>query len=488
MQRRGPNNVLFVLYLSAICAIQDLQSAAANDDRLPLLMLKWLVGHEGLATLLCAVLVFLSTADRFFALRVHGINARVADVMLAVGLVTWLVARKADVKASFSSLATAWAPFVAVYAVAAVTSATPGLGLLKLAWFAFNMLTAFAWCRLFDARALARGLCAAFLVVSAIIVVDFATGFTRGPEHMIGYGQPNDLVPGQILYRPHAFYYEPSYAASGVSLAWALALTPLGAAAGALSTMLLGVGLAAVVATLSRTGWLYVGVVCVALLAFGAAGGSAFRIGWRKALLALAVATLICLALAASAGSRTQLATLLHTLGWQQTVERVCPIVRDRVGFLDLQCQSGEERRRSMSRLRDVVPKDTGEGQRLTSLENAIALVKADPLLGSGVTPGEHRLLESRASNVWLELAIEGGVLSVVAFAWGLGYALYRWRVFRPENGAIAIVLVAYFGVAWQFLQTFPRLDQWLTFWIALAFALQRSTGAEPAAHVRLPP
>ena len=46
------------------------------------------------------------------------------------------------------------------------------------------------------------------------------SGFTRGTDYMIGYAQENNMVSGMLLYRPHAFYYEPSFAAGGLALAW----------------------------------------------------------------------------------------------------------------------------------------------------------------------------------------------------------------------------------------------------------------------------
>jgi hypothetical protein len=135
----------------------------------------------------------------------------------------------------------------------------------------------------------------------------------------------------------------------------------------------------------------------------------------------------------------------------------------------------------------DVIPEQTSEGQRLTSLKDSLASVVAHPLLGSGVTRGKDRLIGPSASNVWLEMAVKGGILPVAAFVWGLGFTLHRWRVFRPENRAIAIVLLLYFAVAWQFLQTFPRLDQWLSFWVALTFAAEWTRTSREATAVDWP-
>lgn len=441
-----------------------------------------------LALLVCACLFFLATADHFFALRIQGVNLRVANLLLAAGLVAWALRERIGSAREIAALAIAWLPFLALYGLAALTSSSPWPGLLKLGWFAFNFLTAYAWCRLFDSRELVRGYFAAFLAVSAILVVDFLSGFARGPGYMIGFGQPNDLVERHIVYRPHAFYYEPSYAASGVALAAMLALTPLGRVAAALSTALVGVGIVALTVTMSRTGWVFGIVTMLALVLFGKIG-TGFPSGvTRRRLLFAGALTLVGFAgLLMPEQNRARFWSLLQALSWQQTLERICPIIRDHVPSLDLKCLSSAERVRSMGRPRDAVPEHSSEGQRLTSLKDAIASVQQRPFLGSGARRGEHRLIEPTASNVWLEIAVEGGVLSVAAFGWGLLFTLHRWGALRPENRALAIVLLLYFVIAWPFLQTFPRLDQWLSFWLVLTFAAQQPrtlplAGGTPAA------
>lgn len=429
--------------------------------------------RAGVAVLLCTCLFFLGTADQLLGLRILGVNLRIANLVLAAGLAAWILTRAAGSSNDLAALAMAWLPFVALYGLAALTSNTPWLSLLKLGWFAFNFLTAYTWCRLFDPRDLACGYFSAYLVVCAVLVIDFTAGFARGPDFMIGFGQPNDLIAGQILYRPHAFYYEPSYAASGIGLAMLLALTPLGSSAATLSTTFVVVGLVALAVTMSRSGWLFGVVATAALILFGKVRTSV--ISARNMLVMSALVAILSAALFAQEANRTRFWALLHSLGWQQTVERVCPILRDHVAFLGLRCLSAEERLRSIGRPRDAVPEHTSEGQRLSSLKEGITRVKERPLLGDGVTRGKHRLIEPTVSNTWLELAVEGGLLSLFAFVWGLGFTLHRWRVFSPENRAIAIVLVLYFLVAWPFLQTFPRLDQWLSFWVALTFASVRT-------------
>jgi len=71
--------------------------------------------------------------------------------------------------------------------------------------------------------------------------------------------------------------------------------------------------------------------------------------------------------------------------------------------------------------------------------------------------------------NTWLEIAVEGGVFALIAFVWGLAATIYRWEGLGRENRAVGVALLLYFLVSWQFIQTFPRLDQWLSLWMALS-------------------
>ena len=70
--------------------------------------------------------------------------------------------------------------------------------------------------------------------------------------------------------------------------------------------------------------------------------------------------------------------------------------------------------------------------------------------------------------NTWLEIAVEGGVFALIAFLWGLVATTYSWEGLRRENLAVGVAVLLYFLVSWSFIQTFPRLDQWLSFWMAL--------------------
>ena len=442
---------------------------------LPALPLHPLLRHHlALATSLCALLFFLGAADRVFALRAYGINLRFANLLLAVGLVVWLWKRRREALEDLGVLSIGWMPFVAAFGLAVVLSDAPWLGLLKLGWFALNFVAAFAWCRLFPRDAVVRGYFAAFLVVSLLIGVDFASGFVHGDRYMIGLGQPNDLAAGEILWRPHAFYYEPSYAASGVALAWALAMTPMGTAAPRIAPLLITSGAVALTVIMSRTGWIYAILVLVLLGAYRFLGRKrATRIRWSAMLVALAAVAALVAGLLLPEQTRARFTMLSDALGWHRTFERICPLVR-----LDsLRCATSEAALRSVG---VEAAEESSEGQRIVDAQRAIASIEARPLVGHGVTPGHDRLLEPTAKNTWLEIAVEGGVLSAAALAWGLLFTLKRFGAFEAGNRAIAIVLLLYFVVAWQFLQTFPRLDQWLSLWAALTFAAS-GRAAKPA-------
>jgi len=191
------------------------------------------------------------------AVRVHGITVRLAQLVLLAGLIAWWRSNKTGLPANSRTLLIAWAPFLGIFLLASMLSADPLPGLVKLCWFGFNFLGAYAWCQLFRREDLVLGYFSAYLVVAAVIVFDFYIGFGTGPAHMIGYAQPTYGVPGREgWFRPHAFYYEPSYAAAALGLAWALALTTVSVYAPRASAALAMTAITALAVTFSRTGWI----------------------------------------------------------------------------------------------------------------------------------------------------------------------------------------------------------------------------------------
>ena len=416
-----------------------------------------------------------------FGFRAFGVNVRYANLLLALGLATWLWRERAQLAVHLRFLAIGWAPFIALFALSAMLSPVPAPGLVKSAWFGFNLLGAYAWCRLFRPTTLARGYFASYLVLAGILLVDFVSGFTLGPQAMIGYGQPNALTSGGTLWRPHAFHYEPSYVAAALALAWALSVTRIGGMAPRLAIAVTGCGLAALVLLMSRTGWLYM-VLFVVLLPVALAGSGRDDRSWslRHAGYAVGIAAAGLLIALASPTNRERFMLLAAPLGIEQTIERVCPLLQAVAPVLHLDCLEGEARRRYLDAWNaDRAPAETSEGQRVKAALDAIEAIKRSTLLGGGVREGRGRLIEPVASNVWLEIGTEGGLLSLAAFVWGLGWSMARLQAFAPVNRAIALALLAYFVVAWQFLQTFPRLDQWMSFWFALTLAMHRAVPAD---------
>lgn len=419
----------------------------------------------------CAALFFLGTADQFFAVRVHGVTLRLAQLALCIAIIVWWRTKAMAFPENHRRLLIAWAPFFCIFLLVSALSADPLPGLLKLAWFAFNFLGAYAWSQLFWRRDLVLGYFSAYFLVAAVIVFDFFIGFGGGSEHMIGYAQPTYGVPGREgWFRPHAFYYEPSYAAAGLGLAWALALTTLYVHAPKTSAALVILGITALATTFSRTGWVY---ALIAMVAISAVGGRSLRLSLRRRAVYLGICGLALLALVlflVPEQSRGGVRTLLRALGVSQTIERICPIIDARFPSLDIDCLEGVERARALPFNRpDEPPEQTSEGSRLLSWETTFGRIQAHPWVGEGVVRSADRLISPTVPNTWLEIGVEGGVFALMAFVWGLAVTIYQWDGLRWENRAVGVALLLYFLVIWQFIQTFPRLDQWLSFWMALA-------------------
>ena len=255
---------------------------------------------------------------------------RFASFALVAGFVVWALTRARKSGADIRALSIGWLPFIALYALAAATSDTSAPAMLKIAWFAFNFIVAYAAIALFDARDVVRGYFLAYLVIALIITIDFMTGFTRGPEYMIGYGQPNDMVPGMLLFRPHAFYYEPSFAASGLALAWALALTRMRDAAPNVASALVIVGAIALLVMTSRTGWLYAAVAGLAVLVFRVCVRRPLpRVSLKHAAIATVAGIALLFVILGFSDKREAASALLDRLGFAHTFERICPRVAE---------------------------------------------------------------------------------------------------------------------------------------------------------------
>ena len=426
-------------------------------------------------TVVCAIVFFLASADRLFTIRTGTMNVRFAAVVLLAAFVVFAVTRGRKSIDDVRTLTIAWLPFIAMYALAAATSQATAPTMLKLGWFAFDFVVAFAATALFSARDVARGYFLSYLVIASIIAIDFVTGFTRGSDHMIGYGQANDMVPGILLFRPHAFYYEPSFAASALALAWALALTGMRDAAPKLAGALAVVGAIALVLMTSRIGWFYAAVTAAAVLVFRYWEGTLRLSSLARASIPIVLIVSVLAGVIAFSDKRDAIAGLAGRLGFAQAFERVCPLVAAQFAA-DLHCLSGDARRAFMGEGQPFNAGETTEGLRLVALRTAVATIVQHPWLGVGVSYGRDRFIAApEVANLWLEVAVEGGLLTLFAFAFGVTYTSWRWGMFEARHRDILIVVALWLLIVWQFIQTFPRLDLWIAFWVVLVWTRRGS-------------
>ena len=424
-----------------------------------------------LPTVVCAIVSFLASADRLFTIRTDAVNVRFAAVVLLVASAVFAVTRGRKSSDDIRALTIAWLPFVAMYTLAAATSEAPVPGMLKLGWFAFDFFVAFAAIALFDARDVARGYFLSYLVVASIIAIDFVSGFTRGPDYMIGYAQENNMVSGMLLFRPHAFYYEPSFAAGGLAFAWALALTRMRDAAPKLASALVVVGAIALVVMTSRIGWIFASVAAAAVVAFRCRERSLRLSSLARASYPIVLIASILAGVIAFSDKRDAFGALVGRLGFAQAFERVCPLLADHFA-VDIQCLSGDARREYLGEAQPLNAYETTEGARLVGLRTTLATIAQHPWLGVGVGHGSDRFIAPpMAANLWLEVALEGGLMTLMAFAFGVTLTLWRWGMFEARNRDIVIVLALWLLIVWQFMQTFPRLDLWIAFWVVLVWA-----------------
>ena len=428
-----------------------------------------------LPTVACAIVFFLASADRLFTIHTDAVNVRLAAVVLLIASAVFAVTRGRKSNDDIRALTIAWLPFVAMYALAAATSEAPVPGMLKLGWFVFDFSVAFAAIALFDARDVARGYFLSYLVVASIIAIDFVSGFTRGTDYMIGYAQENNMVPGMLLFRPHAFYYEPSFAAGGLAFAWALALTRMRDAAPKLASALVVVGAIALVVMTSRVGWIYASVAAGAVLALRCRERSLRLSSLARASIPIVLIVGALAGVIAFSDKRDAFGALVGRLGFAQAFERACPLIADHFAA-DIQCLSGDARREYLGEAQPYDAYQTTEGARLFTLRMTVATIAQHPWLGVGVARGSDRFIAPpTVADLWLEVALEGGLTTLVAFAFGVMFTSWRWGVFEARNRDIMFVLALWLLIVWQFSQTFPRLDLWIAFWVVLVWTRRGS-------------
>ncbi len=190
-----------------------------------------------------AVLYFLCGADLFFATRVNGFNFRWGQLLLLLAAIrAGFAFHKNSREQHFGDLRSkilmGWLPFFVVYGLAALFSATPFLTGIKWGWGLFNIGLAalvclqprrnetiekgFAWGILATAILLWLQALALYALPFLTLVHDQGEGSPSVVSFcsiFLGYAQSSFNFNGLAIFRPHAFYYEPSYVGAALSFA-----------------------------------------------------------------------------------------------------------------------------------------------------------------------------------------------------------------------------------------------------------------------------
>jgi hypothetical protein len=416
-----------------------------------------------------AVLFFFSGADLFFSFRVHDLNIRSGQVLLLAAALAVLAPAFLDLKkflgrewAPLDPLKV-WAPFLAAYALAAVFAQDPSRTFLKLLWAIFNIGGAtLVVLGPSPGKAILRGLFYGIGAVAVTIWVQFLAVYWGGiPAPAVplvqgqapclwfhgfplGYAQPGGFVDDIFIYRPHAFYYEPSYAGCAMAFAFPLMLALGRQWADPLrSTLLPAMVLVAALMTSSRSALLGIFLETVILLAAGFFGQR--KDLWARTGKVLLTTVLLVGILSVSPRTRAYLDFILGPLGPKKVI-------------VHLQDEG------------------SSEGWRLANVLNSLKLWAQHPLLGMGSIPSPsggqvpHGLGQS-SEDMWLEVGVESGLLGFLAFLFALGWNLKdAWQKVRDQDlkFLVGAALAAHFLVSMNFTSTFPRLDYWLLFYLAV--------------------
>ncbi len=115
----------------------------------------------------------------------------------------------------------------------------------------------------------------------------------------------------------------------------------------------------------------------------------------------------------------------------------------------------------------------TSEGGRMASILRALQLWREHPFLGNGITPSlsNGQKMTVSTEDMWLEVAMESGLLGLLAFAAAIGLTMREaWGRGPPSaaKGLVAAAWVSHFVINMNFCQTFPRLDFWLLFFFSV--------------------
>jgi O-Antigen ligase len=421
-----------------------------------------------------AILFYLCSADQFFAVRLHGFNFRLGQFFIFLTLLaflwTFLKEKAAAEQAEAARLAVAWLPFFLLYALSATLSASPGPTFVKLAWALFNLMGAAILCLNHRwSAALERGFSYGLFAIAVTIWVQFIGFYFMGPTPLIplvmasqpltfpgfhlfplGFVQPTgDIFRGIAISRPNAFYYEPSYAGCALAFSFPLLLALNRTRSNFEKIGIPAAVVSAVVLTSSRGGC--IGLI-IALLGIT---GAAFSMKQKDIL----------------TGTWKSVLAAGFLLGLVALTDPGQKYFGYMAGPLNPQ--------KSISRINDP---NLSEGNRLANIKKSLILWKEHPWFGNGVviaTPSSTQKLAPIVSNIWLEIAVESGGLGLLAFAYGLFRTVQAPLKRHPAKADVIFVLSAvavHLLVNMNLTGTFPRLDYWLLFFLAIRI-LERSPG-----------
>lgn len=378
-------------------------------------------------TLLLAMILLSATADRFFNLPVGGIHLRFGQAVLI--LPSLYLGYRAGLSLLSRRVLAILVGCSLTLACLALIKSHPTHSLVKEAWLLINLNIAWSLAATPGLRARAKqALLIAIGVSSALIIWDCYSLYAAGSSGTLGLAQMSYQTSiGRAFLRPHAFYYEPSFAGSALSLAAML----LWMGASSFRTHLAIGGLwSAVLLTTSRVGILSATI-------FGALALAIERRPRRFAEVAVGM-ILVLSPLLLTQGGRDYADFFFETLGPRATAARL---------------QSDKELTSS-------------EGGRLKAILNDLKKWTHSPWIGYGAeprqdaAPGQGLSISAPARSVITEILVEKGLIGAVCSLVIIWLLLSRTLLY--SNPLILALICGHFGVNWLFTQTLPRLDYWL--------------------------
>jgi len=486
-----------------------------------------------LTTAFFAFLFFLCCADLFFSSRIHGFNFRWGQILLFLFALPALFRLKdafqnRSVKDQISlKFLYPWIPFFAVYGTAAVFSDTPLLTGVKWGWGIFNIGLAAIVC--LDNREedhLERGFqwgifaIAVFIWLETIAIYIFnalptfeADGTTSVVYLLsipIGYARSSFPYPFMNLniYRPNAFYFEPSYAGCALTFAFFLLFFLDSRRSLNRSVWIPAIVVSAVILTGSRSGlvseiFFFLGILFLLVLRHQ------FSLLWRSILKTLVIAALLIGSFGVFPNDLKYLKFMAGPAGIKAAgriqefiedfeknsgplhVDPASPIQKptpstepgslspDTPATLTQSIKSTQSTPipSAIELLKTPSPPNPygDEGDRLSNLRKSFHVWMLHPLLGNGIVrqPDDKngKGLSQFSMETWTELGLESGILGVLTFLFAiLANMTMAWKISSDMDlkNLVLVVWIIHFGVQFLLSQTFPRLDYWLIFFLSI--------------------